>query len=74
MKELIIGDKQKGLWCFVGVALLIFVHTYTLKTDMTTWVLCNFYISGLVATVLIGLGVKYLFMKKTDVTQELNSI
>lgn len=71
MKELIIGDKQKGIWCFVGVALLLFVHTYTLKKDIASWIMCNFYISGLVATVLIGLGIKYLFIKKAINTQDL---
>lgn len=60
MKGMRITPKKKAAFYFGLVAVLLFQHTFMLKTDFTAWFLFNFYIAGLVATVCMAKGVKQL--------------
>lgn len=53
MKEL----KEHPLVYFLCVIVLIFLHTYVLKNDVGTWILCNFYLSAILGAFLIYKGV-----------------
>lgn len=60
MRDLVITPKQEVLLWISLIGILIFVHTYILSHDIRSWILLNFFLSGLLIVLAMSKAMKII--------------